>query len=154
MSKKIESAVETLARPIVEQLGYEWIDVEYQAQKSASNELTIYIDKPGGVDLNDCEIVSRALDEPLDREDPIPDSYVLCVSSPGLDRPLKKDRDLERAIGKKVEIRLFVKRDGKKEFVGMLQSFDSHSVTIETEKQEEQTFRREEVALIRLHIEF
>jgi len=151
--QNIETAVERIAAPILQELGYELIDVEYERKKGAPSELVVYIDKEGGVTLDDCERASRALDEPIEKEDPISDPYVLCLSSPGLDRPLKKERDFERAIGKKVDVRLFAKLEGQKELTGELISFDAEEILIKTKKGLV-ALPRNKVALIRLHIDF
>ena len=153
MSKKIESAVYDIVKPFADELGFEVIDVEFTARKDSDNELIIYIDKPGGVDLDDCEKLSRAVDEPMDIADPIPDKYILCVSSPGIDRPLKNDRDLERSLGAEVDLKLYKKQNGAKEFVGILEAYDSETVTF-TIKNETMTVNKSDIALIRLHISF
>ena len=134
-SRTYESRTESLLLPIVEKQGIEIYDVEY-VKEGADWYLRAYIDKPGGVDINDCEHVSRALSDALDREDFIEEAYILEVSSPGLLRPLKKDKDFVRNKGKKVEIRCFKMVEGTKEFVGTLTAFDKESVTIETGEKE------------------
>ena len=153
MSKKIESAVYEIVKPYADELGFEVIDVEFTARKDSDNELIVYIDKPGGVDLDDCEKLSRAIDEPMDIADPIPDKYILCVSSPGIDRPLKNDRDLERSLGAEVDLKLYKKQNGAKEFVGILESYDSETVTFNI-KNQPMTVNKSDIALIRLHISF
>ena len=153
MSKKIESAVFEIVKPYADELGFEVIDVEFTARKDSDNELIIYIDKPGGVDLDDCEKLSRAIDEPMDIADPIPDKYILCVSSPGIDRPLKNDRDLERSLGTEVDLKLYKKQNGAKEFTGILESYDPETVTFKI-KNETMTVQKSDIALIRLHISF
>ena len=153
MSKKIESAVFEIVKPYADELGFEVIDVEFTARKDSDNELIIYIDKPGGVDLDDCEKLSRAIDEPMDIADPIPDKYILCVSSPGIDRPLKNDRDLERSLGTEVDLKLYKKQNGAKEFTGILESYDPETVTFKI-KNETMTVNKSDIALIRLHISF
>jgi len=153
MSKKIENTVFELVKPYADQLGFEVIDVEFTARKDADNELIIYIDKPGGVDLDDCENLSRAIDEPMDIADPIPDKYILCVSSPGIDRPLKNDRDLERSLGQEVDLKLYKKLNGAKEFTGTLECYDAETVTFKI-KNETLSVNKSDIALIRLHISF
>ena len=153
MSKKIENEVFDLVKPFADELGFEVIDVEFTARKDADNELIIYIDKPGGVDLDDCERLSRAIDEPMDAADPIPDKYILCVSSPGIDRPLKNDRDLERSLGQEVDIKLYKKLNGAKEFTGVLEAYDDEVITVKTAK-ETLSISKADIALIRLHISF
>ena len=115
--------------------------------------LRAYIDKPEGVNIQDCENVSRALSDKLDEVDFIDDAYILEVSSPGLGRTLKKDKHLEKSLGEEVELRLYKPRDKQKEFMGILKSFDADSVIIETEE-EEKVFARSEIALIRLAFDF
>ena len=116
--------------------------------------LRAYIDKEGGIAINDCEMVSRRLSDWLDREDFIEDSYILEVSSPGLGRPLKKDRDFERNIGEEVEIRTYRMIGKQKEFTGILEEYDSDSVTISYEDGSRQKFDRKEIALIRQAFDF
>jgi len=154
LSKKIESAVESVVSPIISSMGFELMDVEYTYKRGAESELVIYIDKAGGVDLEDCERVSRAIDEPLDKADPIAESYILCVSSPGLDRPLKKDKDLTASIGKMVDVKLYQKVEGKKEYFGILHQFDEETVSIAAKDRTIRTFARNDIAQIRLRVEF
>ena len=154
MSKRIENAVEQLVLPFAEQLGFELVGVEYNVKKGEDNELVIYIDKEGGVDLDDCEKLSRAIDEPIDELDPIEEAYVLCVSSPGLDRPLKTQRDFERSVGKKVDIKLYKKDEsGKKELTGELLKKEGDAVSVLIAAKE-RIFNIKDIALIRLHIDF
>ncbi len=153
MPSRIEKRVMEIAAPFAAELGYELVDVEYQPKKGMDSELVIYIDKEGGVTLDDCEALSRMMDAPLDEEDPIPDSYVLCVSSPGIDRPLKTDRDFEKALGSEVDIKLYMKLDGSKEFTGELERYDGDSVTVGIGGKA-MTLDRKNIALIRPHISF
>ena len=126
-----EQKTEKLLLPIIEKNQFELVDVEYV--KEGSNwYLRAYIDKQGGITVDDCEIVSRALSDLLDKEDFIADAYILEVSSPGLGRPLKKDKDFERSLGEEVEIRLYKPRGKQKEFAGVLKGYDKETVTIET----------------------
>ena len=104
--------------------------------------------------VDDCEVISRVLSDWLDKEDFIEDSYILEVSSPGLGRPLKKDKDFERSLGEQVEIRLYKARNKQKEFEGVLKSYDKDTVTIETEDGNQETFERGDIALIRLALDF
>ena len=116
MSKKdlYESKTEELVTPLIEQNNFELVDIEYV--KEGSNwYLRVYIDKPGGINVDDCELISRALSDKLDEEDFIDDAYILEVSSPGLGRPLKKDKDFERSLGEDVEIKLYRMKDGTKD---------------------------------------
>lgn len=154
MSKRetYEARCEALLQPIAEANGVEIYDVEY-VKEGADYYLRAYIDKPEGVNIIDCENVSRALSDALDREDFIPDAYILEVSSPGLGRTLKKDRHLEKSIGCEVEIKLFKAIDKCKEFAGVLESFDAESITI-SEEGSSKTFQRADIALIRLALDF
>ena len=139
--------------PIMEANGFELVDVEYV--KEAGNwYLRAYIDKPGGITVDDCEVVNRELGDLLDRDDFIDDSYILEVSSPGLGRPLKKERDFIRSKGEEVEIRTYRMVDRQKEFRGVLKAWDKDTVTIETEDGQEQIFDRDNIALIRLAFDF
>lgn len=147
-----EEKTEKLLAPIAEANGVEIYDVEY-VKEGSDYYLRAYIDKSGGVNIDDCERVSRALSDALDREDFIPDAYILEVSSPGLGRALKKDKHLAGSIGQEVEIRLFQPIDRRREFSGVLDSFDGESVTI-LEGEEKRTFARKEIALIRLALDF
>ena len=154
MSKRedYESRTEELLAPIAEVNQVEIYDVEY-LKEGSDWYLRAYIDKPEGVNIQDCENVSRALSDKLDEVDFIDDAYILEVSSPGLGRTLKKDKHLEKSLGEEVELRLYKPRDKQKEFTGILKSFDADSVIIETEE-EEKVFARSEIALIRLAFDF
>lgn len=149
MSKRdtYESRTEQLLAPIIEANQFELVDVEY-VKEGSSWYLRAYIDKPGGITIDDCELISRALSDLLDKEDFIEDSYILEVSSPGLLRPIKKDKDFERNMGKPVEIRLFKAVDKQKEFIGNLLSYDKETVAIEVDEQT-MNFARKDIALIR-----
>ena len=147
-----ESKTEALLMPIAQRWGVSISDVEY-VKEGSEYYLRAYIDKPEGVTIQDCENVSRALSDELDREDFIPDAYILEVSSPGLGRTLKKDKHLQAALGQQVEIRLFKAVDQCKEFAGILESFDGDQITI-AQEQGTRTFRRGETALIRLALDF
>lgn len=146
-----ESQTEALVLPLIEKNHFELVDVEYV--KEGSNwYLRVYIDKPGGINVDDCELISRALSDLLDEKDYIEESYTLEVSSPGLGRPLKKEKDYIRAMGKEIEIRLYRAKDGCKEYTGILEAYDNDTVTIMTE--ESITFQKNEIALIRLALDF
>lgn len=150
--KEIETITEELLEPILDENNYELVDIEYV--KEAGNWfLRIYMDKDGGFTIDDCELVSRALEVKLDEKDPIKDAYILEVSSPGLDRPLKKEKDFKRSLGKLVEIKLYKQLNGQKEYTGTLISYDDETVTIEIEE-ENITFNRKDIALIRLAVIF
>lgn len=151
--EEYESRTEKFLLPVLAEHQFELVDVEYV--KEAGNwYLRAYIDKEGGITVDDCEVISRILSDWLDKEDFIDDSYIMEVSSPGLGRPLKKDKDFERSLGDEVEIRLFKARNKQKEFTGILKSYDKEHVTIELEDGAEETFTRAEIALIRLAFDF
>ncbi|HIU67935.1 MAG TPA: ribosome maturation factor RimP [Candidatus Caccomorpha excrementavium] len=150
--EEYESRTEKLMLPIVEEMNFELVDVEY-VKEGGNYFLRAYIDKEGGITINDCETVSRRLSDLLDEADFIPDSYILEVSSPGLGRPLKKDKDFARSIGKKVEIRLFQAVNRNKEFTGVLSAYDKDSVTITQEDSEVIIIPRSGIALIRLALD-
>ena len=155
MSKRevYEQKTEEILQPIMEKNGFELWDVEYV--KEGSNwYLRAYIDKPGGINVEDCEKVSRELSDILDEKDFIPDSYILEVSSPGLGRPLKKEKDFKRSIGEEVEIRTYRMIDRQKEFTGILTKYDENTVAIEIEEGQEKVFEKSEIALIRLAFDF
>lgn len=147
-----ESKVEKYLLPLMEEHSFELVDVEY-VKEAGTWYLRAYIDKEGGISVDDCEIISRKLGEWLDKEDFIEESYILEVSSPGLGRPLKKEKDFVRSIGKDVEVRLYKAREKRKEFTGALKAFDENTVTIE-EDGTEIIFERPEIALIRLAFDF
>lgn len=147
-----EARTERLLEPIVRANGVSVYDVEY-VKEGSDYYLRAYIDKQGGVTIQDCENVSRALSDELDREDFIPEAYILEVSSPGLGRALKKDKHLQSALGQEVEIKLFQPVEKRKEFSGVLESFDREGLTV-SEDGTQRTFRREDIALIRLALDF
>ena len=151
--EQYETKTEELLMSIMQEHNYELVDVEY-VKEAGTFYLRIYIDKEGGISIDDCEIVSRALGDILDKEDFIEDSYILEVSSPGLGRPLKKEKDFKRSLGSEVEIRLFKPLNKTKEYVGILTSFDQDTVTIELEDNSEITINRQHIALIRLAFDF
>ena len=155
MSKReqYEKQTEELLEPIVTGFGFELVDVEY-VKEAGTWYLRAYIDKPGGITVDDCEAVSRKFSDVLDEKDYIEDTYIFEVSSPGLGRPLKKDKDFQRSLGEEVEIRTYRPVDRQKEFVGELKAYDKESVTIVYEDDTEQTFQRQEIALIRLALDF
>jgi len=154
MSRKdYESRTENLLLPIAESCGVEIYDVEY-VKEGADYYLRAYIDKPEGVNINDCETVSRALSDALDKEDFIEEAYILEVSSPGLGRPLKKEKDFARSLGEEVEVRTYRAIDRQKEFIGILKDYDKDTVTIEYEDGTTMTFDKADIALIRLAFDF
>ena len=150
--KEIEARTEELLLPIAEENDVEIYDVEY-VKEGGEWYLRAYIDKEGGVNIQDCENVSRKLSDRLDEEDYIEDAYILEVSSPGLGRALKKDRHLEKSLGMAVELRLYRPLEKRKEFEGILKAYDRDPVTIETED-EEKKFAKSDIALIRLALDF
>ncbi|MGN1191155.1 MAG: ribosome maturation factor RimP [Dorea sp.] len=155
MSKReiYEQKTEEILIPIVEEYGFELVDVEYV--KEGSNwYLRAYIDKPGGITVNDCEAVSRKLSDILDEKDYIDDAYILEVSSPGLGRPLKKEKDFKRSLGEEVEIRTYRMVEKQKEFTGILKDYDETTVTIELDDETLKIFEKSNIALIRLAFDF
>ena len=162
MTKKegVEKQTETLLGPILTEFGFELVDVEYV--KEGSNwYLRVYLDKPGGIAVDDCEAVSRRFSEILDEKDYVEGSYIFEVSSPGLSRPLKKDKDFKRNIDKEIEVRTYKAIGGEKEFVGILKEYnlagigsEEDAITIEDEDGVRQTFFLRDTALVRLYIRF
>ncbi len=152
MSKRIEEAVTEAVKPILSQYGFEFIDCEY-IKSGPDMILTVYIDKPGGVTLDDCEKVSVELDPLLDELDPINEAYILSVSSPGLDRPLKKEADFKRNTGKKIDIKLYRAIDKKKEMTAVLTDYDAKTVTVEL-KGKKIKLNRTDIAVMKQHIDF
>lgn len=148
-----EQRTEELLNPIIDRNGFELVDVEF-VKEGGNWYLRAYIDKPGGINVDDCEKVSRELSDLLDETDFIEESYILEVSSPGLGRPLKKEKDFQRSLGKEVEIRTYRMVDKKKEFTGILVDYDKDTVTIEIENSERKTFDKGDIALIRLAFDF
>ena len=155
MSKReqYEQQTEELLLPIIERNGFELVDVEY-VKEAGTWYLRAYIDKPSGITVDDCEVVSRAFSDILDEKDYIEDTYIFEVSSPGLGRPLKKEKDFARSIGEEVEIRTYRAIDRQKEFIGILVEYDKDTVTIEYEDETTQKFERNDIALIRLALHF
>ena len=155
MSKKetYEQNTEELLLPIMEEYQFELVDVEY-VKEGGTWYLRAYIDKPGGITVDDCETVSRKLSDLLDEKDFIDDTYILEVSSPGLGRPLKKDKDFARSIGEEVEIRTFRDIEHEKEFTGILLSYDKEKLVLELEDKEQMEFARDNIALVRLAFDF
>lgn len=155
MSKRetYETRTEELITPILDRMNFELVDVEY-VKEGGTWYLRAYIDKEGGITVNDCEAVAREMNEILDKEDFVEDSYVFEVSSPGLGRPLKKEKDYIRSMGKEVEIRTYRAINREKEFYGILSAYDENTVTIKTEDGTEMTFEKSDIALIRLAFDF
>lgn len=158
MSKRetYEERTEKLLLPIAEANRVEIYDVEY-VKEGSDYYLRCYIDKEGGVNINDCEAVSRALSDELDREDYIEEAYILEVSSPGLGRALKKDKHLEKSLCKDVDIRTYKPIEGSKEFTGKLKAFDKDTVTLEITGAngiQDTAFNRKDIAAMKLALDF
>lgn len=154
--KQIEATCEELVLPIIEEKGFELVDVEY-VKEGASYYLRVYADKEGGITIDDCVEVSRALNPKLDAYDKeFKDPYILEVSSPGLLRPLKKDKDFARNLGKMVEIKLFKPLENRKEkeFEAELKEYNEKTITVIFEDDKEEIIDRSNLALIRLAFEF
>ncbi|NLO09628.1 MAG: ribosome maturation factor RimP [Clostridiales bacterium] len=148
-----ENKTEKLLEPILTENNFELYDVEYV--KEGSNwYLRAFIDKEGGINVNDCELVSRKLSDLLDKEDFIPDAYILEVSSPGLGRQLKKDKHFERSIGEEVEIKLYKPINKQKEWVGILIGYNADSLIIEIDEQDQMEILRKDIAMVRLTFDF
>ena len=154
MAKKeeYERRTEELLTPVAKELGVEIVDIEY-VKEAGEYYLRIYIDKEGGVTIDDCESVSRRIDVLLDEEDFIDEAYILEVSSPGLGRQLKKDKDLVRENGKEVDIKLFKAVEKNKEYTGILKGFDEGQITVEIDGKDTE-FERTNIAKISLHFDF
>ena len=151
--EEYESRTEQFLLPVLKEHQFDLVDVEYV--KEAGNwYLRAYIDKEGGITVDDCETISRILSDWLDRNDFIEESYILEVSSPGLGRPLKKEKDFARSLGDEVELRLYRPRNRQKDFAGILKAYDRDTVTIETEEGTDEVFARADIALIRLALNF
>ena len=150
--EQYEKKTEELIVPILDAKGFELVDVEY-VKEGQDYFLRAYIDKPGGITIDDCVAVSREMNVLLDELDYVEGAYTFEVSSPGLGRPLKKPRDYERSMGEEVEIRTYKAMDGSKEFYGILKAYDDATVTIQSEE-EEITFNKSDIALIRLAFDF
>ena len=149
---KITEQVWRLAEPLVQANGCSLWDVEY-VREGGEWFLRLYIDKDGGVNINDCEAISRAVDPVLDEEDPIPESYRFEVCSAGLERTLKRPSDFERFMGSPVLVKLYRPRNGQKEFAGVLSGYEDGNVTV-TLPGKTLTLEKSEIALVRLRVEF
>ncbi|WP_455662777.1 ribosome maturation factor RimP [Pradoshia sp.] len=156
MSKKVTEIVEEMAAPILEELNLELVEVEY-VKEGRNWFLRVYIDKDGGVDIEECGLVSEKLSEQLDEKDPITNNYFLEVSSPGAERPLKKDKDYIKAIGKNVHVKTYEPIDNEKEFEGILKDFDGSQVTLEIKiktRKKELVIPYDKIAKARLAVSF
>ena len=149
---KITETVAKLAEGIVTEQGCSLWDVEY-VREAGTYYLRVYIDKEGGVSINDCEAISRALDPILDEEDPIPDSYVFEVGSAGAERELKRPSDFEKFMGSEVEVRIYSPVNGQKSFVGTLKSYEDGNITISSGNKDI-SLSKQDVALAKLHVSF
>ena len=149
---KITEAVANLAKGVVEAEGCSLWDVEY-VREAGSYYLRVYIDKPGGVSINDCEAISRTLDKLLDEADPIADSYIFEVASAGAERELKRPSDFEAFLGSEVEVRTYRPIDGQKAFVGTLEKYEEGAVTLSSGKKQIR-LEKQDVALVKLHVSF
>lgn len=148
-----EEKTEALLAPMMEQNQFELVDVEF-VKEAGTWYLRAYIDKPGGITIDDCERISRALSDQLDEKNFIEESYILEVSSPGLGRPLRKEKDFVRSQGESVEVKLFRALNKQKEFTGILKEWDKETVTLEFEDGAVLTIPRADIALIRLAFDF
>ena len=145
---KVTDTVAALALPVVEKAGCSLWDVEY-VKEAGQWFLRVYIDREGGVSIDDCEAVSRPLSDLLDEADPIPGSYTFEVSSAGLDRVLKRPEHFGQSVGKQVDVRLYRPVDGRKEYTGTLTAFEDGAVVVDGVR-----FDRKDVAQVRLHVDF
>lgn len=151
--KEIENLTKDIVTPITNDYDFELVDVEF-VKEGPHRYLRIYIDKPGGINIDDCQKVSQQVSDKLDEIDPIEDNFFLEVSSPGIDRPLKTDDDFNRAIGDDVEISLYSALNGKKKLEGNLKSFDNDNVLIEVENKETIKIERSTISRINLAVKF
>lgn len=153
--QSIEEQAEAIFLPLVQEHGFELVDVEY-VREGTNWYLRAYIDKEGGISVDDCELISRQAEPILDEQDIVSGAYILEVSSPGLTRPLKKDRDYERNLGKPVEVRTFRPVDGDKEFIGDLLRYDKDTIVLDVgqEDAEEITIERKNISVIKQYFVF
>lgn len=150
--KDIEAKTEELLVPILEEFKFNLWDVEY-VKEGSEYYLRAYIDKEGGITIDDCVDVSRRLSDKLDEDDFIEGEYILEVSSPGLGRTLKRDRDFENSIGREIDLKLYKAVNGEKEFTGILKAYDKEKIIADLDS-EEKEFMRSELASVKLHVEF
>ena len=151
--KKVTEIVRELAQPVVEENGCELWDVEY-VREAGQWYLRLYLDKEGGVNILDCEAVSRKVSDLLDEVDPIESSYMFEVSSAGAERALKRPTDFERFMGSAVLVKTYKPKDGRKEFAGTLQGYEDGAVLLDMGTGEPIRFEKSEIALVRLRVEF
>ena len=153
MRKSIEATIEEIVQPIVDAKNFEILDIEY-VKEAGEYYLRVYLDKEGGISLSDCEVVSRELSEILDKKDPIKDNYFLEVCSPGLDRPLKKEKDFIRYAGYDVEIKLYKPLNGTKQLEGELIGLTEDKKIKVVIDNNEVEFDKKDIALIKLAVKF
>lgn len=152
-NSKVINKVEVVCTAIAEDLGFELVDIEFNKEGS-SYFLRVYIHKSGGITIDDCQSMSQVLSNRLDEDDPISVPYYLEVSSPGLDRPLKTDKDLKRNLGNEIEIKLYQALKGKKIVEGILTEFTEDEIRIKTPTEEMVKIPKEAIAIIRLAVKF
>ncbi len=152
-SKDIVKKVTAICEPIADSLNFELVDVEF-IKEFGSYYLRVYIHKTGGISLDDCQLMSEALSEKLDEKDPISMAYYLEVSSPGLDRPLKTDKDFNRNLGKEVEVNLYTSINNQKHYEGVLDSFTDEVITLIDEKNNKFQIPRESISVVKLAVKF
>ncbi len=152
MANQTEMLVLELSEPVAEKMGVYVVDVSYKKEKDGWF-LRLFIDKEGGVGIDDCEAFSKAVEEELDRTDPIPNNYCLEVSSPGVERKLVKDREFSYYIGREVDVKLYEPIDGKKEFCGILKDYEDKTVTISTGDTDVK-FEKQQAVYVKLHFEW
>jgi ribosome maturation factor RimP len=152
-TSKIKSVVEEMVRPFLEEQGFELVDIEY-VKEGSNYFLRVFIDKEGGIDIDECGRISEYLSDRLDENDPVQDAYFLEVSSPGAERPLKKADDISKAVGKHVFITTYEPVGGAKEFEGQLISFDDEQLVVEAAKNKRHTIPYAKVASARLAVVF
>ncbi|UEX89315.1 ribosome maturation factor RimP [Staphylococcus ratti] len=148
---KVTEQVETLIQPVLEALNYDLVDVEF-AKEGREHYLRISIDKPGGVDLNDCTLASEKISEVMDEHDPIPEAYYLDVASPGAERPIKKEKDFQNAKAQPIFVSLYAPIEGEKEWLGILKDVTDTDITMEVKvkaKTKEVIIPRDKIAKAR-----
>lgn len=151
--KGIVNMIKEQCEPIIEELGYDLVDLEY-VKENNKYFLRVYIGKADGISIDDCQKISKVVGDKLDELDPIEESYYLEVSSPGLDRPLKTDKDFKRNLGKSVELSLYKELDGKKKYFGELINFTEEYIEIQKDELENQKIQRDIIANIKLSVDF
>ncbi len=152
--KSILEYVSEIIESLIKDTDYELVDLEYK-KEGPNNFLRVFMDKPGGITLDDCQNISKEISDELDKTDPIKQAYYLEVSSPGLDRPLKNDKDLKRNLDKDVELKLYEALDGTKLIQGRLIDFDENTLKLKLEEDDEEIIiDREKIALIKLAVKF